>query len=94
MGRGQKPRQPAQARLELRESQRGIPRPALRFGAGQNREWGAALAGHWVGDLLILTVAHTVREEKADGTLVDVFRIISARPATRKERRRYEDENG
>jgi uncharacterized DUF497 family protein len=47
-----------------------------------------------VGDLLILTVAHTVREEKADGTLVDVFRIISARPATRKERRRYEDENG
>jgi uncharacterized DUF497 family protein len=46
-----------------------------------------------VGDLLILTVAHAVREEKAGGTLVDVFRIISARPATRKERRRYEDEN-
>jgi len=47
-----------------------------------------------VGDLLVLTVAHTVREENADGTWVDVFRIISARPATRKERRRYEDENG
>jgi uncharacterized DUF497 family protein len=47
-----------------------------------------------VGDLLILTVAHTVKEERADGTLVDVFRIISARPATRKERQRYEDENG
>ena len=46
-----------------------------------------------VEDLLILTVAHTVREEKAEGTWVDVFRIISARPATRKERRRYEDEN-
>jgi uncharacterized protein len=46
-----------------------------------------------VGDLLILTVAHTVREEKADDASVDVFRIISARPATRKERRRYEDEN-
>jgi uncharacterized DUF497 family protein len=46
-----------------------------------------------VGDLLILTVAHTVTEEKADGTLVEVFRIISARRATRKERRRYEDEN-
>ena len=47
-----------------------------------------------VEDLLILTVAHTVREEEADGTLMDVFRIISDRPATRKERRRYEDENG
>jgi uncharacterized DUF497 family protein len=47
-----------------------------------------------VEDLLILTVAHTVREETADGASVDVFRIISARPATRKERRRYEDENG
>jgi uncharacterized DUF497 family protein len=46
-----------------------------------------------VEDLLILTVAHAVREEEADGTLVDVFRIISARPATRKEMRRYEDEN-
>jgi uncharacterized DUF497 family protein len=39
-------------------------------------------------------VAHTLREERDDGTLVDVIRIISARPATRKERRRYEDENG
>jgi uncharacterized DUF497 family protein len=47
-----------------------------------------------VEDLLILTVAHAVREEDADGTLVNVFRIISARLATRKERRRYEDENG
>ena len=46
-----------------------------------------------VGELLILTVAHTVREEKEDDTLLDVFRIISARSATRKERRRYEDEN-
>jgi len=44
--------------------------------------------------LLILTVAHTVREENADGMWVDVFRIISARPATRKEKRRYENENG
>lgn len=47
-----------------------------------------------VEDLLLLTVAHTVREERADGTSVDVIRIISARPATRKERRRYEEENG
>jgi len=47
-----------------------------------------------VEDLLLLTVAHTVREERNDGTWVDVIRIISARHATRKERRRYEDENG
>lgn len=46
-----------------------------------------------VEDLLLLTVAHTVREESDDGKLIDVIRIISARPATRKERRRYEDEN-
>ncbi len=47
-----------------------------------------------VGDLVLLTVAHTSREERDDGTEVEVIRIISARPATRKERRRYEDENG
>ncbi len=47
-----------------------------------------------VEGLLLLTVAHTVGEELDDGTFVDVIRIISARPATRKERRRYEDENG
>ena len=38
--------------------------------------------------LLLLTVAHTVREERDEGTnydrSVDVIRIISARPATRK----------
>ncbi len=47
-----------------------------------------------VGDLLLLTVAHTVREERDHGTSVEVIRIISARQATRKERRRYEDQNG
>ena len=47
-----------------------------------------------VGDVLLLTVAHTVREESEDGTAVEVIRIISARQATRKERRRYENENG
>ena len=46
-----------------------------------------------VGNLLLVTVAHTVREERDDGTLIEVIRIISARRATRKERRRYEDEN-
>jgi uncharacterized protein len=43
---------------------------------------------------LLLAVAHTVREELDQGKWVEVIRIISVRPATRKERRRYEDENG
>jgi uncharacterized DUF497 family protein len=51
-----------------------------------------------VEGILLLTVAHTVREEVEHGTWVEVVRInsriISARRATRKERRRYEDENG
>ena len=47
-----------------------------------------------VEGLLLLTVAHTVGEGLEDSSMVDVIRIISARPATRKERRRYEDENG
>lgn len=47
-----------------------------------------------VEGLLLLTVAQTVREERDHGTLVEVIRIISARQATRKKRRRYEDENG
>lgn len=40
-----------------------------------------------VGSCLLLLVAHTVRVED-DGT--EVIRIISARRANRKERRRYE----
>jgi uncharacterized DUF497 family protein len=62
----------------------------------QDRVEGGELRWQTLGlveDLLLLTVAHTVREERDDGTWVDVIRIISARPATRKERRRYEDEN-
>jgi uncharacterized DUF497 family protein len=63
----------------------------------QDRVEGGELRWQTLGlveDLLLLTVAHTVREERDDGTWVDVIRIISARHATRKERRRYEDENG
>ncbi len=47
-----------------------------------------------VEGVLLLTVAHTVREERDENKIVEVVRIISARPATRKERRRCEDENG
>ncbi len=43
-----------------------------------------------VGVYLILAVAHTVVEHDD----VEVFRIISARPANRKERKRYDRENG
>jgi uncharacterized protein len=41
--------------------------------------------------LVILVVAHTVAEDDADETL-EVIRIISARRATPRERRRYENE--
>ena len=44
-------------------------------------------------DRLVLMAAHTVREEGARGE-VEVIRIITAREATARERRRYEDENG
>ena len=47
-----------------------------------------------VGGLLLLTVALALREEYEQGTPVEVIRIISARRATPKERRRYEEENG
>ena len=47
-----------------------------------------------VGGLLVLLVAHTFTEEYAEGTPIEVIRIISARRATPKERRRYEEENG
>jgi uncharacterized DUF497 family protein len=38
----------------------------------------------------LLLVAHTIRDE--DGQTVEVIRIISARRADRKERRRYEQQ--
>jgi uncharacterized protein len=44
--------------------------------------------------VVLLAVAHTVREVHDEGTSLEVIRIISARQATRKERRRYENENG
>jgi hypothetical protein len=47
-----------------------------------------------VGGFVVLVVAHTIREEGAAGALVEVIRIISARRATSRERRRYENENG
>jgi hypothetical protein len=43
------------------------------------------------GHLLVL-VAHTIRDDEEDGQPIEVIRIISARAADRKERRRYEQE--
>jgi len=42
---------------------------------------------------LLLLVAHTVQEEDERSLHVEVIRIISARAADRKERRRYEQED-
>jgi uncharacterized DUF497 family protein len=39
-----------------------------------------------VGDIVLLLVAHTVRDEEPD----EIIRIISARKAVRKERKRYD----
>jgi uncharacterized protein len=41
---------------------------------------------------VLLLVAHTFWDEVEDGEAVEVIRIISARAADRKERRRYEQE--
>ena len=50
--------------------------------AGERRWQALGLAG----GVLLLLVAHTVRDEGED----EVIRLISARRATRKERNRYE----
>ncbi|HEY5008247.1 MAG TPA: BrnT family toxin [Caulobacteraceae bacterium] len=47
-----------------------------------------------VQGLVILVVAHTVTEQDSDGGSVEIIRIISARRATPRERRRYENEDG
>jgi uncharacterized DUF497 family protein len=42
----------------------------------------------------LLMVAHTITERQEDGALIEVMRVIKARPASRRERKIYEDENG
>jgi uncharacterized protein len=46
-----------------------------------------------VDDVLLLMVADTVREEY-DDEMVEFIRVITARKATPRERRLYENENG
>lgn len=43
---------------------------------------------------VLLIVAHTTIEHDAEGEVIEVVRIISARQADRKERQRYENDNG
>jgi uncharacterized DUF497 family protein len=57
---------------------------------GGEQRWRTVGAVH---DFMILVVAHTLTEEDADGGSVEIIRIISARRATPRERRRYENEN-
>jgi uncharacterized DUF497 family protein len=45
-----------------------------------------------VEGFLLVLVVHTIREEDEDGAAIEVIRIISAREADRKERKRYEEE--
>jgi uncharacterized DUF497 family protein len=45
-------------------------------------------------DLVLLLVAHTIRDEFRTDGYFETIRIISARKATPEERRVYEDENG
>ena len=44
--------------------------------------------------LVLLVVVHTFREKLEDGKEIELVRVISARKAEPKERRRYEKENG
>ena len=55
----------------------------------QDRSEGGELRWQTLGlvaDIVLLLVAHTVRDEKQD----EIIRIISARKAVRKERKRYD----
>lgn len=56
-------------------------------GGEQRRQTVKAVQG-----FVFLVVAHTVKEEDDDGGSVEIIRIISARRATPRERRRYENE--
>jgi uncharacterized DUF497 family protein len=56
---------------------------------GEEYRW--QLLGMVEGSVLLL-VAHAAWEKDEDGKSVEIIRIISARKADRKERRRYEQE--
>jgi uncharacterized DUF497 family protein len=55
---------------------------------GCERRWRTLGA---VDGYCLLLVAHTILDQDDDGEAVEIIRIISARTADRKERRRYEE---
>ena len=58
-----------------------------RFEAGEQRR---RTIGR-IKRLVLVMVAHTTTDVDDTGVLFEVVRIISARPASRQERRRYEN---
>jgi len=64
-----------------------------RVAGGEQRWQALGMAKLNARRLVLLLVAHTVREQTQTDEYVDVIRIISARRATSEERRVYEDEN-
>ena len=46
-----------------------------------------------VGEHVLLLVAHLIHDVEEDGEAIEIIHLISARPADRTERRRYEQEN-
>jgi uncharacterized protein len=61
---------------------------------GEQRWQALGMATRTTGTIVLLLVAHTMREESGDEDTVEVIRIISARKTTSEERKSYEDENG
>lgn len=61
---------------------------------GEQRWQTLGLAKRASGNLLLLLVANTVREDLEQDIFIEVVRIISARQARPEERKSYENENG
>lgn len=62
----------------------------------EDRDKDGEVRWHAIGstsDGLMLMVVHTILEEKDSNKLIDIIRIISARRATRKEKRTYEEQH-
>jgi len=96
VGRSQEPLKSAQAPwCQFRRGPAGLLDP-LHLSV-QDRIEDGELRWQTVGAVqgfVILVVAHTFTEDQADGGSVEIIRIISARRATPREKRRYENQEG
>lgn len=61
---------------------------------GEQRWQALGLAWKGLESLVVLLVAHTIREDIEHDTLIEVVRIVSARKASPEERKSYENKNG